>query len=1119
MSTYINLRTFSDYSIGKSVIKLNKLVEYCEQNLIPAIGLTDYNNLFGSLEFAIECTNRGVQPIIGCVIKTVVEDFFSDILLIAKNKYGYENLIKLVSSCYLKNHKIPHINLESIFDHSHGLILLLGSNNSPVETLFKSGKEKIARKIIETCKGYFRCDLYLELSRINNKIDDEFENFIKDVAIELDTPIVATNPTQYLDQDMQDALDTMICITEGRYLVEKDRNTALFGLHLKCTSEMNKLFCDIPEAILNTEVIAKKCHFLLRENKPLLPRFFSSKEREHQELVIQSKNGLIELLQRHNLDGDKKNTYFDRLEYELNIINSMEFSGYFLIVADFIQWSKKHNIPVGAGRGSGAGSIVAWSLKITDIDPIKFGLIFERFLNPHRISMPDFDIDFCQERRDEVVEYVKNRFGEEKVAHIITFGKLQARAVLRDVGRVLQIPYSQVSKICKMVPNNPANPITLKEAIDMDRELNVQSKNDPNLKKLISLSLKLEGINRHISTHAAGVVIADRDLLRIVPLYKDLGSNTAMIQYSLKYAEKVGLVKFDFLGLKTLTVISWTCQLINKNKRIFDIEQLPLDDAKTYKMLSNGDCIGVFQFESSGMRETIKKIVPDNINDLIALASLYRPGPMDNIPSYINRKHKKEKIEYIHPALSNVLEETYGIIVYQEQVMQIAQIIANYTLGEADLLRRAMGKKIKEEMESQRNKFIQGCISNKINKQKAEEIFNLINKFASYGFNKSHAAAYAYISYQTAYLKAHYTNEFIVSSINLEIDNTDKVYLFILEAKKFGIEVLPPDINYSESDFIIENQKIRFGLSGIKGIGKKVAELFLIERQKNGIYNNIFDFVKRVFRFGLSKKILENLIKSGAFESFQYNRKTLFMNIEFLLKHGFYNDSNRNQLYLFSDSMSHSQPILKQYKDWEEKEKLDLEFECFGFYMSAHPIKKYENIIDKLNITPSSEISNTCNNKSKIKLVGVLINKKIRSTPRGKYAFLQISDTNGLIDLAIFDESLLYKADEILVEGNMLHFSVEVKKDTSGVIRIIAESIETLIDIIYSSNIRAVVTIKNHKDLEYVSKTLTYDIGIKTSLSVQNENGDTTFFCSEKPFFIDVDNMSNLIELGIAKLN
>ena len=1123
MSLFINLRTFSDYSIGKSVIKLPDLAQHCLDKAIPAIALTDYNNLFGSLEFSLECQKKGIQPIIGTVITinfgTSEKEIFADILLLVKNKLGYENLMKLVSDCYLNSPHKPHIVLNNLLDNSEGLIILCGNNGSPIEKLFYLGRKKETRQFIDTLLENFKENIYLELTRLENKFDYEFDKFIKEVAIDKDIPIVATNPTYYINQTMQDALDALICITEGRYLVEEERNKACSDGYFKSMRQMQELFSDIPEAISNTELIARRCTFLLGESKPLLPKFYPTKKQEANELIDQAKEGLKARLHGKNYDSEKQNLYFERLDYELSVINKMEFGGYFLIVADFIKWSKNQQIPVGPGRGSGAGSIVAWSLQISDIDPIKFGLLFERFLNPDRVSMPDFDIDFCQERRDEVINYVKKKFGEDKVAHIITFGKLQARAVLRDVGRVLQIPYGQVDKICKMVPSNPANPITLKEAIDMDRELKLQSKSDSSIEKLISTSLKLEGVNRHISTHAAGIVIGDKELTKIVALYRDSHTTMPMVQYSLKYAEKIGLVKFDFLGLKTLTVISWSCNLIKESGKNLDLQAIPLDDKKTYEMLGQGHCIGVFQFESSGMRETIKKIEPDNIGDLIALGSLYRPGPMDNIPSYINRKHGREEIDYVHPLLETVLKETYGIIVYQEQVMEIAQILANYTLGEADLLRRAMGKKIKEEMEAQRNKFITGCVNNNIHKTKAEEIFNLVNKFASYGFNKSHAAAYAYISFQTAYLKANYTLEFITSSINLEIDNTDKIYVFIIEAKKFSIDILLPDVNSSKSKFTIEDNKIRFGLAGLKGVGKKAIDLMVAERENNGNYKDIFDFVERLSDIGLNKKILENLIKSGAFDSLGINRNSLLLNIDILLKHATSTNYNEDQLDLFFDTSSNFKfrPKLEEFEELNEKEKLSAEFESFGYYISTHPIQKYKCFFDKLNISEATDIDKIEASVSKIKLIGVLISKKIRSTPRGKYAFLQISDLRGIIDLAIFDETLLYNSNEFLVEGNSLYFSTEVRKDNAGV-RIIAESVEGIDQAILRSNVRAKVSINSFEQLEYLKERVNYASGIKIKLSIKLETGDVVYFKQKNNIFINLSELPNLQSMGIANL-
>lgn len=1116
MPIYINLRTYSDYSIGKSVIKIQELAEHCFKNKIPAVGIADHNNLFGSLEFSLECQKRGIQPIIGSTLtisydnQNQGEKKYADILLIAKTRAGYENLMLLISQCYLHHpdsFSPPHVSVNELLDKSNDLILLCGSNNSPLERLFLAGKEDLAKDFVSLLSTKFKDNLFLELSRAKDNRNYEFDKFLSNIALEQSVPIAATNPTQYITQNMCDALDALICITDGRYIIEDDREKAGSEGYFKSMQEMQELFADIPEAIQNTELIAKKCSFLLKESKPLIPKLFKSKEDEAQKLIQQATEGLKKRLE--NYDDEKQKVYFERLEFELSVINKMNFSSYFLIVADFIKWSKEQGIPVGLGRGSGAGSVVAWSLEISDIDPIKFGLLFERFLNPDRVSMPDFDIDFCQDRRDEVIEYVRKKFGSDRVAHIITFGKLQARAALRDVGRVLQIPYMQVDKICKMVPNNPANPITLKEAIGMDKGLKEQAKNDSNIEQLISISLKLEGINRHVSTHAAGIVIANKKLTKIVPLYKDhkdTDSNMPMVQYSLKYAEKIGLVKFDFLGLKTLTVISWACKLIQQTN--LDLSKLPLNDKKTYDMLSHGDCVGVFQFESSGMREAIKKIEPDCIDDLVALASLYRPGPMDNIPSYVSRKHGKEEIDYIHPLLGPVLKETYGIIVYQEQVMKIAQILAGYTLAEADLLRRAMGKKIKKEMEAQRSKFIDGCIANNIDKHKAEEIFNLINKFASYGFNKSHAVAYAYISYQTAYLKANFPLEFLTASINLEIDNTDKIYLFLMEAKKFAIPVLLPDINHSKADFIIEDGKIRFGLAGLKGVGKKIADLIVHEREKNGQFKDIFDFFERISDIGINKKVFENLTKAGAFDSLKISRNSLLTNAELLLKHSNTTNKDESQLDLFFDTAESTtfRPKLQECAEWSEKKMMQGEFESFGYYLSLHPLEKYQSIMNELNITEASDIDKVEDSSPKINLAGVLLSKKVRSTARGKYAFLQVSDLKGVIDLAIFNENLLLKVNDILEEGNTLYFASEVKRDNAGM-RIIAWDVKTMEQAVLESDICIAIKIKNKKQLDFVKDKINYKQGVKIQLILEIEDEGTVTFKCNPQMLVSIDKL------------
>lgn len=827
---FIHLRNHTTYSLCKGAIKIYDLVDRAVSLKMPAIGISDCINLFAALEFSSVCKKAGIQPILGCEMlvnfqeKTQkntsnldIENSLSKLPLIAFNEEGYKNLMYLVSYSFLNRQSgiTPHIDFDLLKTRSAGLIALSGGVAGIVGKLLLESQDKKLEIILEDLLQAFpNQNFYLELSRLGIKEEAELEQKFIDLAYKHSIPLVATNDVYFLSADMFEAQDILSCIGEGRFFSEVDRKKNSPQQFFKSPEQMEELFSDIPEAIENTVNIAKKCHIMAFERAPTLPKFSTEAGfDEAAELKAQALEGLkmrlatkFALEEIAEIDQEKFNQeYIARLEYEVSVITKMNFSGYFLIVSDFIKWAKHNDIPVGPGRGSGAGSIIAWSLQITDLDPIRFGLLFERFLNPDRVSMPDFDIDFCQSRRDEVIDYVQQKYGKDYVAQIITFGKLQARAVLKDVGRVLQVPYNQVDRICKLIPFNAIEAVTLEKAIDMDKDLQQAIKEDPHVTKLVDIALKLEGLNRHASTHAAGVVIGDKPLHEICALYNDDGSSMPAVGYSMKYAEGAGLVKFDFLGLKTLTTISEAVKLIEKTNNLkIDISNLRLDDKLTFEMLSTGDSIGVFQIESSGMRSVLRQMKADKIEDIIALISLYRPGPMDNIPTYIRRKHGEEKIIYPHPLLEPTLKETYGVIVYQEQVMEIAKVLAGYSLGAADLLRRAMGKKIKEEMDQQREIFVNGTIKNGVDKRQAGEIFDLVDKFAGYGFNKSHAAAYALISYQTAYLKAHYPVEFITASINLEIDNTDKINIFLQMAKDHGIQILPPDVNASEAYFSIE---------------------------------------------------------------------------------------------------------------------------------------------------------------------------------------------------------------------------------------------------------------------------------------------------------------------------
>jgi len=826
---YIALRNHTTYSLCQGAIKIADLIDKAKALQMPALAIMDSQNLFGALEFSMACKKAGIQPILGCEMmidfnlqdsKNISNVDFTENLcktpLIATSEEGYRNLMFLVSESYLKrqNGIVPFINFELLKQKSKGIIALSGGSEGLLGKLLLQGQDKQAHKILLEIKEIFNTNFYIEITRHGTKNEELIEENLLQLAFENNIPLVATNDVYFLTPDMHEAQDILSCIYEGHSLIEENRKKNSPEQYFKNYEQFLELFKDLPEAINNSINIAKRCHTMAFERPPTLPKFSTEANfDEALELRNQSLEGLKMRLKNkfliEEIDAETQQKidkeYFERLEYELEVIIKMNFSGYFLIVSDFIKWAKNNEIPVGPGRGSGAGSIIAWSLQITDLDPIRFGLLFERFLNPERVSMPDFDIDFCQSRRDEVIDYVQKKYGTDYVAQIITFGKLQARAVLKDVGRVLQMPYSQVDRICKLIPFNAIEAVTLEKAIEMDKDLQQAIQDDPQINKLVSIALKLEGLNRHASTHAAGVVIGDRPLQEICALYNDEGSTMPAVGYSMKYAESAGLVKFDFLGLKTLTTILETVKLVYKTRAIkIDIAHLKLDDKKTFEMLASGDSIGVFQIESSGMRSVLRQMRADKIEDIIALISLYRPGPMDNIPTYIRRKHGEEKISYPHPLLEAVLKETNGVIVYQEQVMEIAKILAGYSLGGADLLRRAMGKKIKEEMDQQRKIFVEGAKKNNVSDHQANEIFDLVDKFAGYGFNKSHAAAYAMISYQTAYLKAHFLPEFLTASINLEIDNTDKINIFLQVAKSHKIPVLAPDINQSQADFSIE---------------------------------------------------------------------------------------------------------------------------------------------------------------------------------------------------------------------------------------------------------------------------------------------------------------------------
>lgn len=1026
-ASFIHLHVHSAYSLAEGAIQIKTLVKKCKAAGMPAVAVTDSNNLFGAMEFALEATKEGIQPILGSQVLVGDEDH--QLVLLVQSEKGYMNLSALISNAYMNSEGAakPTLSLEQISKHAEGLICLTGGLKGSVgQALLSRRADEAEARLKELHKIFGDC-LYVELQRHDQKDEDDIETGLIDLAYKFNIPLVATNDCYFPTEEFYDAHDALLCIAEGRYVTEDDRRKVTRQHYFKSAEEMAELFSDIPEAIQNTVVIAQRCHYFLKTQKPILPPFKTdSGLKEIDELQKQAREGLEWRLENFVYtpglsEKDKEaeaKPYRERLEFELQTIINMGFPGYFLIVSDFIRWAKDHGIPVGPGRGSGAGSVAAWALKITDLNPLQLGLLFERFLNPERVSMPDFDVDFCQDRRDEVIRYVQERYGYDRVAQIITFGKLQARAVVRDVGRVLQIPYGQVNRISNMIPNNPANPVTLAEALEGDPELQAQ-RGDETIDRLLTIALQLEGLYRHASTHAAGVVIGDRPLHELVPLYRDPRSEMPVTQFNMKYVEPAGLVKFDFLGLKTLTVIQKAVELIKDTTgNEVDILQIPLDDKPSYDMISSGLSTGVFQLESSGMRDTLRKMKPNRFGDIIALVALYRPGPMDNIPKYISVKEGKEEADYLHPKLKPILEETYGIMVYQEQVMQAAQILSGYTLGGADLLRRAMGKKIKAEMDAQREAFVAGAgATNNVKADYAGSIFDTIEKFAGYGFNKSHAAAYALVAYQTAWLKTNYPVQFMAALMTLDMGNTDKLAVFKQAMDLMEIPVLPPDINKSEVDFAVEGEAVRYALAAIKGVGAQAMSLLVAERRRSGPYKSLDDFLKRIDAKALNKKQLENLIAGGALDSIHPNRAQLYTAAETLAHYAaaLAEERNSSQSALFAMDASAASDLathhLQDIPDWNPLDKLSYEFGAIGFYLSAHPLDTKRGQLERLNIIPFMEVEPSLAHRpvARLKMAGVLIKKseKISAKSGNKFAFLTLSDSSGVYEVTLFSETLM----------------------------------------------------------------------------------------------------------------
>ncbi|MBX3447037.1 MAG: DNA polymerase III subunit alpha [Parvibaculaceae bacterium] len=1042
MPQFIHLRLHSAYSLLEGAIRIKELPKLCKADGMPAVALTDTGNLFGALEFSETMSGAGIQPITGCTLPIRLDepeepsrgsarrDPHGVLALLVKDEQGYANLMKLSSLAFLEPDagEAAQVTLARLAEFSEGLICLTGGPDGVVNRLLEQGQKDAAEALLLKLKSIFGDRLYVELQRHDMPAERQAEGPLIDFAYAHDIPLVATNEPYFTKEEEYEAHDALICIAGGAYVVQADRRRLTPEHRFKTQAEMLALFADLPEATANTIEIARRCAYRPQTRKPILPKFAAGTS-EADELRRQAHEGLTARLAAAEAVAPEEE-YRTRLDFELDVIIKMDFPGYFLIVADFIKWAKAHDIPVGPGRGSGAGSVVAWALTITDLDPLRFGLLFERFLNPERVSMPDFDIDFCQDRRDEVIRYVQGRYGYDQVAQIITFGKLQARAVLRDVGRVLQMPYGQVDRLCKMVPNNPANPVTLREAIDGEPRLQEEQRNDETVARLLEIGDRLEGLYRHASTHAAGVVIGDRPLDELVPLYRDPRSDMPVTQFNMKWVEPAGLVKFDFLGLKTLTVLDRAVKLVARRDIPVDLLQLPLEDKKTFDMLGRGETVGVFQLESSGMRDVLRKLEADRFEDIIALVALYRPGPMDNIPSYVRRKHGQEKPDYLHPMLEPVLKETHGVIIYQEQVMQIAQILSGYSLGEADLLRRAMGKKIKAEMEAQKERFVTGAVAKGIDKAQAASIFELVDKFAGYGFNKSHAAAYALVAYQTAWLKANHPVEFLAASMSLDLGNTDKLGIFKQEAERLGIKVRPPCVNRSEALFGVADGEILYALAAIKNVGLQAMEHIVEVRREGGPFRDLLDFARRINPRMVNKRALENLARAGAFDALNPNRAQALAAVDMML--GTANAAIREQesqqggLFGEDAGAASSGPQLPAAEPWMPMQRLTEEFNAVGFYLSGHPLDDYQTDLKRAGVVTYAELLSRGNRAELV--AGTVTALQQRKSKKGNpFAFLSLSDPTGQFELVVFSEALS-QYRHLMEPGNAIVIGVEIDR-------------------------------------------------------------------------------------------
>jgi DNA polymerase-3 subunit alpha len=1007
----------------------------------PAVALTDRNGLYGAMPFSDACFAKGVQPIIGALLGVARplggEAVMDCLVLLAKDDLGYANLCKLVSSAHLDRpvEQAPHVPFDRLDGLSEGLIALTAGGEGALARLLADGQRDKAGAYLDRLQALFPDRLYIELARRHDVIEEASEEKLIELAFARDLPLVATNPASYADPSFHAAHDTMLCIARSAYVESADRVTSSADAWLKDGAAMAELFADLPEAIVNTAVIAQRCAVAAPQRKPILPRLG---EDEDEQLRRDAREGLEERLQRLKPVGEVFKEYRERLEFELDVITGMGFAGYFLIVADFIKWAKANDIPVGPGRGSGAGSVVAWALTITDLDPIALNLLFERFLNPERVSMPDFDIDFCETHRDKVIAYVQQKYGRDRVAQIITFGRLKARAVLKDTGRVLQMSYGHVDRLAKLIPNHPTDPWTLERSLNGVSELAAEYRDDSDVRRLFDLAMKLEGLPRHASTHAAGVVIGDRPLDELVPLYRDPRSDMPVTQFDMKYVEAAGLVKFDFLGLKTLSVLKEGQRLLAEQGVEVDFGALLWDDPAVYELLQRGDTVGVFQLESEGMRRTLAGVRPTGFGDIIALVALYRPGPMDNIPMFGDRKNGRAPIEYPHPLLEGILAETYGIFVYQEQVMQAAQVLAGYSLGEADLLRRAMGKKIKSEMDAQRARFVEGCAThNQISPAKANELFDTIDKFAGYGFNKSHAAAYALVAYQTAWLKAHHRAEFYAASMSFDMALTDKLGIFVEDMRRGGVDCLPPDINASLAHFTVENGAVRYALGALKGVGEKAMEALVEERTRGGSFKSLEDFAARIDPRLLNRRQLESLAGAGAFDRVKPDRPAVYAAAETILAHAAspFDQRTSGQAGLFGVKSAAVAPIrLPRDASWTLAQRMAAERDAFGFYFSAHPVDAAKHLLVAHKVRTFAELADMRiaeGERAGATMAALAESVRWRVSAKGRrYMVASLSDRSGQFEATVFDDEPSAALEAAAKSGGCGLLGVELDRRT-----------------------------------------------------------------------------------------